>query len=76
MALMDKQENVVVFWEQQYHPYQAATAYVLSVNTRNETAQIRMRNKHIPHDISFSQLRTGTPTYVNPSVFGLEHEHA
>ena len=24
MALMEKQENVVVFWEQQYHSYQAA----------------------------------------------------
>ena len=35
-----------------------------------------MRNKHIPHGIPFSQLRTGMPTYVNPSVFGLEHEHA
>ena len=71
MALMDKQENVVVFWEQQYHSYQAARAYVLSINTRNETARIRMRNKHIPHDIPFNQLRTGTPTYVNSSVFGL-----
>ena len=73
---MDRQENVNVFWEQKYHSYQAARAYVTSSNGRNETVRIRMRNKHIPHDIPFSQLRTGTPTYTNPSVFGLEHEHA
>ena len=33
MALMDRQENVVVFWEQQNHSYQAARAYVVSINT-------------------------------------------
>ena len=53
MTLMDKQENIVVFWEQQYHSYQAARAYILSINTRNETIRIRMRSRHIPHDVPY-----------------------